>query len=157
MDEILFGLEKVRLSAFRKYSQLTGDINNITIGPNKSPKKEEENISKHTKKTKKKTHHRAHSGDRTPDKTIALQQLVQELEQQRQQKVQEAINNRYQKFVEFTKCQKRDHALQLQARQQALLHEMQEKEKAILQTLNQYDRQTMDKNEKLVKHYQVTF
>ncbi|RZC41231.1 GLE1 domain containing protein [Asbolus verrucosus] len=151
MDEILLGFENLKISAFSKYCQLTGDINNVTIGPNSSFMQkndvEEDKTLPEPKKEKPTVE--------TPPKhdSVPFNQVLKEFETQRREKLQEAIDDRYNRFENFAKTQKEQKQDQWLHKQQAFIQSMHENEQTILQTVDQTVN-TSNQNEKLIKHYQ---
>jgi nucleoporin GLE1 len=154
MDEtLLLGFENLKISAFRKYSKLTGDVNNVTIGPNSSVlegNSHEEQEPPHTSKKKSVTF----QDQSSKESPLPLPQVLREFEVQRREKLQDAIEDRYNMFEDFAKTQQKEKESQWLLKQQDFIKSMQESEQTILQTLNQPDVNRSKLNEKLIKHYQ---
>lgn len=149
MEDLLSGFEKLKISAFSKFSKLTGDINNVTIGPNSklhnaSRKESTPEPPKEKRPVKAKS-------PRTPP---PLNQVLREFDTQRREKVQEAIDDHYKKLERFSKLQKKEKENQRFSKQQAFIQNFHEAEQRIMQAANQPDSSLLKKNEDSIKNYQ---
>ncbi|KAJ3649029.1 hypothetical protein Zmor_020791 [Zophobas morio] len=152
MDKVLPDFENLKVSAFSKYTKLTGDINNVTIGPNSVG---HQNCSYDGTKPKSNTKKVSFKKEQTTSTSpLPLTYVLKEFETQRREKVQEAIDDRFSKFENFTKRQKEEKETQWLLKQQAFVQSVQENEQTILQTISQQDVNRSKQNEKLIKQYQ---
>ena len=149
MDKVLPDFENLKVSAFSKYTKLTGDINNVTIGPNSVG---HQNCSYDGTKPKSNTKKVSFKKEQTTSTSpLPLTYVLKEFETQRREKVQEAIDDRFSKFENFTKRQKEEKETQWLLKQQAFVQSVQENEQTILQTISQQDVNRSKQNEKLIK------
>ncbi|XP_044264351.1 nucleoporin Gle1 [Tribolium madens] len=148
MDEVLSSFENLKISAFSKYSKLTGDINNVTIGPNSTILHD---VSEEEQKTAKLRKEENIVEDKSPRSPPPLNQVLREIDTQRREKLQETIEDHYKKF---SKTRKEEKESQWFFKQQAFIQSMHDTEQMILQMLNQSDVNKSKQNENLIKHYQ---
>ncbi|EFA06063.1 mRNA export factor Gle1 [Tribolium castaneum] len=151
MDEILSSFENLKISAFSKYSKLTGDINNVTIGPNSTILHDANEEEQKTPEPQKRQNL---IEDKSPRSPPPLNQVLHVIETQRREKLQETIDDHYNKFEKFSKSRKEEKENQWYFKQQEFIQSMHDTEQMILQMLNQSDANKSKQNENLIKHYQ---
>lgn len=150
MDELVNDFENLKVSALLKASLIKDQVTEVTLGPHKSTPKDKTDQKKSLVKTPKETYKPL----RRPHSEVPIKRVVSELEQERKKKVQEVVNSRIDKFIAFSKKQEDIRKQQWLQQQQDMIDKMQQQEMIILQTLEQYDKNSSNQHEMLVQYYQ---
>nr|CAI5867818.1 unnamed protein product [Callosobruchus analis] len=148
-DALVIDFEKLKLSAFTKYSKICGDVKEITIGPNASRREikdsEYELPSKHARKDKPTNTESSSENESSYDVLKTINNIN---EQQRIKQVQNAIQARVNKIEEFARKQKEVGRDEWLKEQEKFVRDMEEKEGSIAQAMLEYDKNSLQEHAK---------
>lgn len=153
-EDIINGFQELKISALSKSKRINHEINDVTIGPNRTVLLDETTVTQVSTPSKPRSSPERKRVSSQNGSSSALRKIIGDLEKQRQEKVQEAVSARKHVFDEFSRRQELDGKEQWLQQQQRMIENMQRQESVILEALEQYDKNVSNQHQQLVQYYQ---